>query len=111
MSCRSKSSRDIYQADLAQLNAAWIDRYSAGSQAGEAPSGGDPSVELTPDGDANVEPGEHLEEFVVPACVKCGGILKVKASRSTKVYAQETPLGVVYRGFAAAATWSGVGIP
>eukprot|EP00904_Undaria_pinnatifida_P006753 jgi/Undpi1/3207/HiC_scaffold_15.g06581.m1 len=76
MSCRSKSSRDIYQADLAQLNAAWIDKHSAGSQAGEAPSGGDPSVELTPDGDANVEPGEHLEEFVVPACVKCGGILK-----------------------------------
>lgn len=77
MSCQSKSSRDVYQAHLAQLNAAWIDRYSPEPKPGEAPSGEDPSVELTPDGDAKVEPGEYLGEFVVPACVKCGGVLKV----------------------------------
>jgi len=90
MSCRAESSRDVYQAELARLNAPWISRHSPelltaaagekgnGDGAGAA-AGGDPDVQrLRADGDADVEPGTYLEEFVVPSCERCGGILKVK---------------------------------
>ncbi|CAN0317358.1 unnamed protein product [Ectocarpus sp. 8 AP-2014] len=61
MSCRFESSRDVYQENLSRINAR---------------AGGDPDMRLRADGDADVEPGAYLGEFVVPACPRCGGILK-----------------------------------
>ncbi|CAM9992808.1 unnamed protein product, partial [Ectocarpus fasciculatus] len=91
MSCHLESSRDAYQANLSRINAQWIAKHSPdleGTAAGEANklrgtagaktarAGGDPDVRLRADGDADVEPGAYLGEFVVPACPRCGGILK-----------------------------------
>ncbi|CAM9665103.1 unnamed protein product [Ectocarpus sp. 13 AM-2016] len=91
MSCRFESSRDAYQQNLSRINARWIARHSPdleGTPAGGAKTpggtagakttraGGDPDVRLRADGDADVEPGAYLEKFAVPACPRCGGILK-----------------------------------
>lgn len=91
MSCRVESSRNAYQADLARLNARWISEHSpelteatgmndpassATAAAGTGQNGAD-ARRLRADGDADVEPGAYLEDFVVPPCVRCGGVLKV----------------------------------
>lgn len=91
LSCRTESSRNAYQADLARRNAPWITRYSAELTA-ETPNKGDPLTiaaasgnghgggdarRLRADGDADVEPGEYLNDFVVPPCGRCGGVMKV----------------------------------
>lgn len=92
MSCRVKSSRNAYQANLARLNAPWIAEHSPELKAARKGTGGaadaghegartgDPSVHLRADGDADVEPGAYLGEFVVPACEQCGGVLKVRGT-------------------------------
>lgn len=95
MSCQFESSRDAYQANLSRINAEWIAKHSPdfeGTTAGgvkvprgtagakTARAGGDPDVRLRADGDADVEPGAYLGEFVVPACPRCGGILKVRGA-------------------------------
>lgn len=82
MSCGAESSRDVYQAELARLNAPWITRHApellTAADGGKDGAGGDPDAQrLRADGDADVEPGALLEEFVVPSCDRCGGILKV----------------------------------
>lgn len=95
MSCRVESSRNAYQEDLAKVNATWLSEHSpqlTGAKAVGEPSlssaavasgsgrdaGGD-ARRLRADGDADVEPGEYLEEFTVPPCARCGGVLKVTA--------------------------------
>lgn len=78
MSCRVSSSRNAHQANLAKINARWRAKYSPDLGSRSAAVGRDPDVErLRADGDADVEPGAYLGDFVVPACVRCGGILKV----------------------------------
>ena len=97
MSCRVESSRNAYQANLAHLNAPWLAKHAPeltgaedkGDPACAAPAttasehgrDGERRGKLRADGDADVEPGEYLEDFVVPACVRCGGILKVNAQQ------------------------------
>lgn len=91
-SCRAESSRNAFQADLARLNGPWIREHSAEltktegkddtAAAAEAAAGnghgsGGDARRLRADGDADVEPGAYLEDFVVPPCVRCGGVLKV----------------------------------
>lgn len=89
MSCRIRSSRNTYQANLSRLNAPWIAEHSPELKGGRGTAdggnkgegAGDPAVHLRADGDADVEPGAYLGDFVVPACEKCGGILKVRDVR------------------------------
>ncbi|CAM9568189.1 unnamed protein product, partial [Pylaiella littoralis] len=83
MSCRVESRRNAYQAGLARLNAPWIAKYSEENDSGggaadasENAKAGGAGGRLRADGDADVEPGDHLGEFIVPACAHCGGILK-----------------------------------
>lgn len=80
MCCGVEACRHEYQAQLATLNAPWMDKHAEALGMGDKPkSGGDPDVRLRADGDADVEPGERLKDFVVPECSECGGFLKVKA--------------------------------
>eukprot|EP00752_Nemacystus_decipiens_P008702 g7767.t1 len=90
MTCGVESSRNAFQADLARLNAPWISKYArelaeadkdnidpslSTAASGNGHEGGGARL-LRADGDADVEPGEHLHDFVVPPCVRCGGVLK-----------------------------------
>lgn len=59
MDCDSLLSREDLQAELLQRNSAW------------SVLEGRPA----PDGDADLE-GLPFDEFVVPACTRCGGVLK-----------------------------------
>jgi NAD-dependent SIR2 family protein deacetylase len=59
MDCGQRSPRDKFQDDLSRLNPDWLDL-----DATEAP-----------DGDADLE-GADFSSFVVPACRRCGGVLK-----------------------------------
>lgn len=59
LACGSSESRDGLQARLLAAN----------------PSAASWSYELAPDGDAEI-PLEAVEAFVVPGCLRCGGVLK-----------------------------------
>lgn len=59
LTCGSSESRDGLQTRLLAAN----------------PAAASWSYELAPDGDAEIPP-EALESFVVPACLKCGGVVK-----------------------------------
>ena len=68
LDCRAESPRADVQARLAELNADWIARSKwDGLHADEA--------DFAPDGDAELA-REHVAGFQVPACERCGGVLK-----------------------------------
>lgn len=72
MSCGHESDRNEYQAHLARINSSLIAEHA--SVVGRS---GNRSCA---DGDADVEAGEKLRDFVVCPCPYCGGILKVNPS-------------------------------
>jgi NAD-dependent SIR2 family protein deacetylase len=59
MDCGQRSPRDKLQDDLSRLNPDWFDLDAT----------------QAPDGDADLE-GADFSSFVVPACRRCGGVLK-----------------------------------
>ncbi len=59
MDCRAGSARLGLQAELERANPAFLGR----------------SARIAPDGDADLEDG-HFDDFSVPACAECGGMLK-----------------------------------
>jgi NAD-dependent SIR2 family protein deacetylase len=60
LGCGGELVRQRFQQGLEQRNPEWADRAAA----------------LAPDGDAAPDPRHRLEEFRVPECPVCGGILK-----------------------------------
>jgi len=59
MACEQRLSRADLQVDLAALNPGWLGR----------------DARVGPDGDVDLEAGD-FEDFGVPDCARCGGILK-----------------------------------
>ncbi|CAN0408590.1 unnamed protein product [Ascophyllum nodosum] len=77
MSCIRETCRNTHQADLARINASLIAEHApASGRPGGAVESGDPGVRLRADGDAEVETGDRTQDFIVPACSRCGGVLK-----------------------------------
>jgi NAD+-dependent protein deacetylase sirtuin 4 len=71
-SCRLVSSRQQYQDQLAEMNpsfAKWLARRPY-------EDGADVASSVNPDGD--VEITWDYDDFVYPACLQCGGIVKPK---------------------------------
>jgi NAD-dependent deacetylase sirtuin 4 len=62
LDCGAAVRRDDFQAGLLALNAEWSERLSG-------------EIESAPDGDAEL-PAWAMEEFRVPACAGCGGVMK-----------------------------------
>lgn len=59
LSCGAVEDRDALQTRIAALNPRWVSR----------------AAPMAPDGDADL-PGDVIDAFVVPACERCGGVLK-----------------------------------
>lgn len=59
LACAAVESRDDVQARMRGLNPSWLDGPRS----------------MAPDGDADVS-DHRIETFVVPACLRCGGVLK-----------------------------------
>ena len=59
LACGALEDRDALQQRILGLNPGWTSRH----------------VPTAPDGDAEL-PTERIERFVVPACERCGGVLK-----------------------------------
>jgi NAD-dependent SIR2 family protein deacetylase len=59
LECGAKSSRDDYQSRLQDCNPDWSASMTA----------------IAPDGDARISV-EDMHSFVIPGCLKCGGIVK-----------------------------------
>jgi NAD-dependent deacetylase sirtuin 4 len=59
LACREIEERDALQARILALNPGWNERRAA----------------TAPDGDAEL-PAQEIERFEVPACARCGGVLK-----------------------------------
>lgn len=76
MSCGHESDRNAYQVHLARINSSLIAEH--------APKAGRSGERLRADGDADVEAGEKLRDFIVSPCSYCGGILKVNPSHLEK---------------------------
>ncbi|CAN0096034.1 unnamed protein product, partial [Sphacelaria rigidula] len=91
LSCGLKANRNAHQMHLARLNAGWIARNTraaagvvaasgtaaAGTEAASGAGGFQArDARLRADGDADIDPATNLGGFEVPACVRCGGVLK-----------------------------------
>ncbi|CAI4233251.1 unnamed protein product [Auanema sp. JU1783] len=61
MGCGTVTSRHDFQEVIADHNPGWFERHTVG--------------ELAPDGDVFITPGSD-EDFIVPNCAECGGIVK-----------------------------------
>ncbi|VDL62738.1 unnamed protein product [Nippostrongylus brasiliensis] len=61
LDCGDITPREEHQSRMAELNKEWMEVHVAG--------------ELAPDGDVQLEDGAH-EDFVLPTCQKCGGMLR-----------------------------------
>lgn len=59
LGCRVRSRRSALAHRLAELNPSWAERH--------------PDIASRPDGDVDLE---DTDDFVVPACDRCGGVLK-----------------------------------
>ena len=59
LGCEQRLSRDVFQAELLQMNPAWTDLDATDA----------------PDGDADLE-AQDFSSFEIPACHHCGGLLK-----------------------------------
>ena len=69
LSCGTLVQRDAFQDRLSELNPLWK-KYSDEVQAEQR------KEKLNPDGDVELGEGVKYEDFVVPACQKCGGPMK-----------------------------------
>jgi len=67
LACGRSVSRDEVQNRLLRLNAGWAERLGLEEEGAD--------VRLAPDGDAEL-PAWAVEDFRVPACEACGGVLK-----------------------------------
>jgi NAD+-dependent protein deacetylase sirtuin 4 len=67
LGCGDVDRRDAFQNRLLALNAEWAERLARPAAEG--------AVEQAPDGDADL-PAWALESFRVPACERCGGVVK-----------------------------------
>ncbi|HST59506.1 MAG TPA: Sir2 family NAD-dependent protein deacetylase, partial [Longimicrobium sp.] len=67
LQCGTAAPRDAFQDRLLSLNDGWAERLARRTA--------DEGVEQAPDGDAEL-PAWALEEFRVPACEGCGGVMK-----------------------------------
>jgi NAD-dependent SIR2 family protein deacetylase len=67
MACGDVGPRDDFQRRLLAANREWADQMVVRTESGE--------VRSAPDGDADL-PAALLEAFHVPACERCGGIIK-----------------------------------
>lgn len=67
LACGHEEARDAYQQRLLALNAGWAERLRREAERG--------AVETAPDGDVEL-PAWALEDFRVPACPLCGGVMK-----------------------------------
>ena len=65
LGCGGHRSRSDMQAELAERNDEWLAEREAD----------DARIESAPDGDAELV-GDPYDDFVVPECARCGGILK-----------------------------------
>lgn len=63
LGCGDAVARDAFQQRILSLNAEWAERMRGGE------------VDQAPDGDAEL-PAWALEQFRVPACEACGGVMK-----------------------------------
>ncbi|HEX6939210.1 MAG TPA: NAD-dependent protein deacetylase [Longimicrobiales bacterium] len=67
LACGWSLGRDAFQARLLALNAGWAERLALATRHG--------GLEAAPDGDADL-PAWAVEEFRVPGCEACGGVVK-----------------------------------
>ncbi len=67
LGCERRLPRSEFQARLLALNAEWAERLACASGRG--------GLEPAPDGDAEL-PSRALEDFRVPGCATCGGVVK-----------------------------------
>ena len=81
LACGALEDRDTLQARILAHNPGWTPESAA----------------FAPDGDADV-PAERVERFVVPACVRCGGVLKP----AVVFFGDNVPRPVVDEAFEAA---------
>lgn len=80
LDCRVVEDRDALQERILSLNPGWTSR----------------DVPTAPDGDAEL-PAERVERFVVPACTRCGGVLKPRVV----FFGDNVPRAVVDEAFGA----------
>lgn len=67
LGCGRSQPRSEYQERLLALNSEWAERLARGARRGD--------LEAAPDGDAEL-PARALEDFRVPGCAACGGVVK-----------------------------------
>ncbi|KAL3786827.1 hypothetical protein ACHAW5_009232 [Stephanodiscus triporus] len=71
MNCGFTRDRKDYHDELARLNSDWLNEATS-SVDGIGDGSKDGSVELRPDGDAELHPGVSYDEFILPSCSRCG---------------------------------------
>jgi NAD-dependent SIR2 family protein deacetylase len=80
LACGALEDRDALQERILALNPGWSTR----------------DVPTAPDGDAEL-PADRVERFVVPACVRCGGVMKPRVV----FFGDSVPRSIVDEAFAA----------
>jgi NAD-dependent SIR2 family protein deacetylase len=80
LACGGVEDRDALQGRILALNPGWTSR----------------EVPTAPDGDAEL-PAERVERFIVPACTRCGGVLKPRVV----FFGDNVPRAVVDEAFGA----------
>jgi NAD-dependent SIR2 family protein deacetylase len=80
LACGELEDRDELQLRLLAANPGWLDLEAT----------------VAPDGDADL-PADRVDTFVVPACSRCGGVLKPRVV----FFGENVPRGTVDEAFAA----------
>jgi len=88
LGCRATSSRAALQERIEALNPGWLERHA--------------SAEVRPDGDVELD---ETDDFVVPACTGCGGVLKP----DVVFFGENVPPARVERCYAAVDALAGSG--
>ena len=92
LGCGAVSARAALQGRIAALNPAWAEAHAAGA------AGADEGA-TRPDGDAAIgtlSAPDRAEPFVVPACERCGGVLKPAVT----MFGDNVPRAIVDRCYA-----------